>query len=547
MNLGNAFKMAFKSLWASKMRTFLTMLGVIIGVLTIALLTTVTDGATGTIINSLKKESKLSMILVQKPTTVEFFNDTIMPIKEGENIGKFEYSVVLKNTSDVNSGAVKVPVGNAQYYKRPVATQATIYGVDKNYKDIRNLTLEGNWLEEANQIVVDREFIDTWFGKNVANENVIGQKVNLGGKQLIKISVPATDEQRAEVFYETINNILTMPLGTGEQTMSYSSNSLADFDLSVNYIDNTLIAYVEPNAFFSDDSLLSIIKNGLMTVMTPEEQQSVNLVEIADYFNTDSQIEYIIVGVAKEDNSAFSTTSSSSSDMKGSLDSMGEEFAALGEVMERGAKGIVYMVIDNENLSVLTNDASITDVKDVIINGAYLRYENEDEVASGNIKIMMAFMQKGYTIMTDIMPISMDSVATIVDEAMNILTIMLTVIASISLVVGGIGIMNIMLVAVSERTREIGIRKAIGAKTSSILTQFLVEALIVSVLGGLIGLALSFIGSLIIGNYIGITLIMPLWVIGLSLGFCLVIGVIFGMYPAIKASKLQPIDALRRD
>ena len=130
---------------------------------------------------------------------------------------------------------------------------------------------------------------------------------------------------------------------------------------------------------------------------------------------------------------------------------------------------------------------------------------------------------------------------------MNVLTIMLTVISSISLIVGGIGIMNIMLVAVSERTREIGIRKAIGAKRSSILTQFLVEALVVSLLGGAIGLTISWIGSLIIGALMGIALPMPFWVIAMSLGFCVVIGVAFGMYPAIKASRLEPIEALRHD
>ena len=137
--------------------------------------------------------------------------------------------------------------------------------------------------------------------------------------------------------------------------------------------------------------------------------------------------------------------------------------------------------------------------------------------------------------------------AAIINTSMNVLTIMLTVISSISLIVGGIGIMNIMLVAVSERTREIGIRKAIGAKRSSILTQFLVEALVVSLLGGAIGLTLSWIGSLIIGALMGIALPMPFWVIAMSLGFCVVIGVAFGMYPAIKASRLQPIDALRHD
>ena len=161
--------------------------------------------------------------------------------------------------------------------------------------------------------------------------------------------------------------------------------------------------------------------------------------------------------------------------------------------------------------------------------------------------ISLALMQAQFGYMTDFMVVSMSSVASIVDSVMNTLTIMLTVISIVSLIIGGIGIMNIMLVAVTERTREIGIRKAIGAKKSSILTQFLVEALMLSLVGGAIGLGISAIGCAIIGHFMGVAISMPLWVIGMSVGFCTAIGLIFGMFPAIKASRMQPIDALRRE
>ena len=108
-------------------------------------------------------------------------------------------------------------------------------------------------------------------------------------------------------------------------------------------------------------------------------------------------------------------------------------------------------------------------------------------------------------------------------------------------------IMNIMLVSVSERTREIGIRKAVGAKRIHILTQFLCEACILSVLGGLIGLALSF-GAVQIYNMFSTTAVATDWTIGMTaIGFCAVIGVLFGGYPAAKASRLQPIEALRSE
>ena len=116
--------------------------------------------------------------------------------------------------------------------------------------------------------------------------------------------------------------------------------------------------------------------------------------------------------------------------------------------------------------------------------------------------------------------------------------------ATLSLLVGGIGIMNIMLVSVSERTREIGIRKAIGAARGNILMQFLIEALVVSLMGGLLGLALSVGLVKILGPLLDMTLTVPINVAWMAIGFSVLIGVVFGLYPANKASKLKPIEAL---
>jgi putative ABC transport system permease protein len=131
------------------------------------------------------------------------------------------------------------------------------------------------------------------------------------------------------------------------------------------------------------------------------------------------------------------------------------------------------------------------------------------------------------------------------DESARALTLLLAGIAAVSLLVGGIGIMNIMLVSVTERTREVGVRMAVGAKPWHILAQFLTEALALSALGGLMGVALGLASAGRLAAYFGwpsrLRLDVPLF----ALGFSVLVGVVFGIYPALKASRLHPIDALR--
>ena len=127
----------------------------------------------------------------------------------------------------------------------------------------------------------------------------------------------------------------------------------------------------------------------------------------------------------------------------------------------------------------------------------------------------------------------------------GMMSLMLAGIASISLIVGGIGIMNMMLVSVTERTTEIGLRKALGAEPQSIQLQFLIESVVISLFGGVIGMALGFIVSLIAAKAIGFSLVFSFSTVLLAVGFSMAIGVVFGLAPARKASRLNPIDALR--
>ena len=128
-------------------------------------------------------------------------------------------------------------------------------------------------------------------------------------------------------------------------------------------------------------------------------------------------------------------------------------------------------------------------------------------------------------------------------QFLGVITVALGGIAAISLLVGGIGIMNIMLVSVTERTREIGLRKAVGATGRDILVQFLIESLILSLVGGVIGILLGTIGSFALRSFIQTS--VTAWSVVIASGFSALIGIVFGVAPAVRAARLDPIEALR--
>ena len=246
----------------------------------------------------------------------------------------------------------------------------------------------------------------------------------------------------------------------------------------------------------------------------------------------------------------------SAEDLFGYVDCVGEEISLNGVKYS-----VVGVVEDDESISITTLFTGTTMT-------AYIPYTSLIRLSESTTTTVSAFYigaAEGYSVddaeqaMTRVLNERFEddedaysiSSLNLIEEAMNsitnVLTILLGGIAAISLIVGGIGIMNIMLVTVTERTREIGIRKAIGASRSTILRQFLIEAVVLCMFGCALGIFISWailqIISIITANT---ALVFHLQgrVVGLSVLFCFIIGVVFGLYPANKAAKMKPIDAL---
>ena len=168
---------------------------------------------------------------------------------------------------------------------------------------------------------------------------------------------------------------------------------------------------------------------------------------------------------------------------------------------------------------------------------------NSDELAE-RIKSFFSPYYRNNRV-AEVTAITMSSMVSMLTDMLSTITLAISIVAGIALVVGGIGVMNIMLVSITERTREIGTRKALGAKNSSIRTQFIVEAMIICLIGGIFGVILGIGGGIIASHLLGYPAKPSISGIIISLLFSMSIGVFFGYYPANKAAKMNPIDALR--
>jgi putative ABC transport system permease protein len=222
----------------------------------------------------------------------------------------------------------------------------------------------------------------------------------------------------------------------------------------------------------------------------------------------------------------------------------GLPFRLIGILQPKGGAGVstddVVIVPLTTLQHLISSTASLSSISISMVDGANSAATSSLVTALLRVRHHLSGSQS-----SDFSVVTQDQLLQVASTVSNTLTLLLVGIGSISLVVGGIGIMNIMLVSVRERTREIGIRKAIGAKRRDILAQFLVEAVVLSVLGGVLGLAIGALASLVIGQVAGWGFVFSLPTIVIALLFSAAVGIVFGVWPARQAAVLDPIVALR--
>ncbi|MCM8712058.1 ABC transporter permease [Clostridium sp. SYSU_GA19001] len=250
----------------------------------------------------------------------------------------------------------------------------------------------------------------------------------------------------------------------------------------------------------------------------------------------DNRFNVLVIG-SETANNLFSTTNVVGKTMYVN----GIEFTIVGVLQSSGTSSAG----SNDDRIIVPLSTAQRLLKTSTIRSFYIEAESKDKVEEA-MAYLTLFMNKKFDNNTQSYRVmNQTTLLETANSTTESMTAMLSGIAAISLVVGGIGIMNIMLVSVIERTREIGIRKAIGAKRGTILLQFLIEASTISSLGGIIGVLIGYLGAYLGPKYFNTTIVISGNIVIAAFAFSMLVGVVFGIYPASKASKLNPIDALR--
>lgn len=285
---------------------------------------------------------------------------------------------------------------------------------------------------------------------------------------------------------------------------------------------------VDFGRWFSEDELKAHSKVCIVSHKTAQKFFKTDnpIGQTVDVNINDQLVSFKIIGVSTDvESSLFSTD-----DIESMMGSWGIEFSF-------DKIGYVYTPVTT--MMEIYGEAEYSGV-------SVLAYDVMDLDRVGEMAVGMLNARHGVLNNTVYAYQNMATLVDLLDTVINVFTIFISSVGAISLVVGGVGVMNIMLVSVTERTREIGIRKALGARTDTILFQFLTESVIICVIGGLIGMAVGSGISLVISLLMGAPVSFRISTILIAVGFSSAVGIFFGIYPARKAAKMPPIEALRQ-
>ena len=360
-------------------------------------------------------------------------------------------------------------------------------------------------------------------------ESLVREETNAIGADLIVVRPSSTKDSITNIVEEL----------TSSNTFEQSSLSLADVSAIKNIKDVTAVAPIatSTNTISSQRNVLSSTQ---VLGTTPDFIQIEPLtLRFGSFFTDQNQENAVVLGHTLSLN-LFNTLGSTVGD---TITIMGEKYMVVG-VLDKIDKSISFDNVDFDNalfMDINTLDHLLGSVQIQQIN---VKAENVDSLAtiSGTITNKLKDNRSGDN---NFSVTYGDSITHPADSLFAIISGMLTLVAAISLVVGGIGIMNIMLVSVAERTYEIGIRKAVGASTRNILMQFMFESLILSFTGGFLGLLLGYLVAFLISTITPFAPFISWEIILLTFLTTLAVGIIFGIYPALKAATKNPIESLK--